>query len=405
MFFKLAVKSLLNRKASVLLTISAMSVSIFVLLAVEHIRQQSKESFSNTVSGVDLIVGARTGQLNLLLYSVFHIGAPTNNISWATYKEISEFKQVAWSIPIALGDSHKGYRVIGTSSDFFKHFSYGNKHTLDFEQGQAFSELYDVVIGSQLAQQLNYKIGSKLVLAHGMAKTSFSLHENSPFTVVGILKATGTPVDQSLYTSLEGIETIHANWQQAPTTQQNTKTELQAQSITAFMLGLKSRLAVFKTQRAINEYNKEALSAILPGATLMQLWQVMSLLEGSLRLISALVFIAAALGLSAMLMASIRDRKQEIYLLRIMGAAPSFIFLLIELEALLICAVSIIIGAGLLSLGLSIGQGSITAQLGLSISNNIISINNLYLLLAISSVALISAALPSLNAYRVASKY
>ena len=112
MFIRLATKSLLNRKGSVLLTILAMSVSIFVLLGVEHIRGQSKQSFNNTVSGVDLIVGARTGSLNLLLYSVFRIGSPTNNIAWDTYQSISNNAKVAWAIPISLGDSHQGYRVM-----------------------------------------------------------------------------------------------------------------------------------------------------------------------------------------------------------------------------------------------------------------------------------------------------
>ena len=93
----------------------AMTVSIFVLLAVEHIRYQAKESFANTVSGVDLIVGSRTGSLNLLLYSVFHIGSPTNNVSWESYEDISSNSQVEWAIPISLGDSHKGYRVVGTT--------------------------------------------------------------------------------------------------------------------------------------------------------------------------------------------------------------------------------------------------------------------------------------------------
>jgi len=108
MFFRLAYKSLLNRKGSAILTLMAMTVSVFVLIAVEHIRYQAKESFSNTVSGVDLIVGARTGSLNLLLYSVFRIGTPTNNISWSTYEKIASSKNVKWAIPIALGDSHKG---------------------------------------------------------------------------------------------------------------------------------------------------------------------------------------------------------------------------------------------------------------------------------------------------------
>ncbi|HBX61209.1 MAG TPA: peptide ABC transporter permease, partial [Methylophaga sp.] len=147
MLFKLAWKSLLARHVSVLLTILMMTVSIFVLLSVETIRYQAKDSFTKTVSGVDLIVGARTGQVNLLLYSVFHIGVPTNNISWQSYQEIASQPAVAWTIPISLGDSHKGYRVIGTSTDFFEFFRFGNKQPLEFQQGKAFDDHFDAVIG------------------------------------------------------------------------------------------------------------------------------------------------------------------------------------------------------------------------------------------------------------------
>ena len=147
MFLKLALKSLLNRKGSVVLTIMAMTVSVFVLLAVEHVRSQARENFAKTVSGVDLIVGARTGSLNLLLYSVFHIGSPTNNISWDAFEEIASNPQVKWAVPITLGDSHKGYRVMGTTKDYFEFFSYGNRHNLKFAQGGEFNQVFDVVLG------------------------------------------------------------------------------------------------------------------------------------------------------------------------------------------------------------------------------------------------------------------
>ena len=156
MFLRLAYKSLLNRKGSVSLTLMAMTVSIFVLLGIEHIRHQAKENFRNSVSGVDLIVGARTSSINLLLYSVFRIGSPTNNIRWDTYQTIANDPNIAWSIPLSLGDSHKGYRVLGTSPDYVKHFSYGAQRSLSFTDGGAFSNTFDVVLGSEVAAKLGY---------------------------------------------------------------------------------------------------------------------------------------------------------------------------------------------------------------------------------------------------------
>ena len=299
MFLKIAIKSLLNRKGSVIMSLLAISVAIFVLLGIEHIRQQARDSFASTVSGVDLIVGAKTGSLNLLLYSVFRVGTPTDNISWKAYQEIAESKDVAWAIPISLGDSHNGYRVLGTTPDYFEHFSFGNKHTLEFVEGEAFEGVFDVVLGAEVARTLGYALGDEITLAHGVVSTSFSLHENSLFTVVGILSPTGTPVDQTVHVQLQGIEAMHAGSESgfggaaSYDQSQLEADELEPKSITAFMLGLKSRMVTFRLQREINDYSAEPLLAILPGVALSELWQMVGVFESVLRLISMLVLVAA----------------------------------------------------------------------------------------------------------------
>ena len=409
MLGKLAIQSLWDRKGSVVLSLMAMTVSIFVLLAVENIRHQTKENFSNTVSGVDLIVGARTGSLNLLLYSVFRIGNPTNNIHWQTYEDIASSEQVKWAIPISLGDSHKGYRVMGTSKDYFQHFSYGKQHDLEFAKGQVFDQVFDVVLGAEVAKKLGYQLGEKIVLAHGVAAISFSMHDDRPFTVVGILKPTGTPVDQTLHVSLQGIEAIHIDWQQGVKIANSglsqadlEKANLQPKSITAFMLGLKSKIATFHVQRAINNYAPEPVVAILPGVALSELWRMIAVLENTLLLVSALVFIAACLGVSAMLLASIRERRREIQLLRIMGAPPMVLFLLIELEALIITLVSCVLGAGLLTACLATLKDYFASQYGLDIEINLFTQNSIYLLAAVISASVFVAVIPSLSGYRKA---
>lgn len=409
MFIRLASKSLLNRKGSVLLTIMAMSVSIFVLLGVEHIRSQSKQSFNSTVSGVDLIVGARTGSLNLLLYSVFRLGSPTNNIDWETYQHISDNSKIAWSIPIALGDSHKGFRVMGTTTDYFKYFSYGKKRQLSFSQGKPFENVFDVVLGAQVAQKLGYQLGDQIVLAHGLGKTSFSLHSNSPFQVTGILSATGTPIDQTVHVSLQGIEAVHTDLQKDIETHGSALTakhlsELNPKSITAFMLGLTSRMATFGVQRDINNYRKDPLSAILPGVALAELWQMIGLLENTLRLISGLILISALLGLSAMMLASIKEREREIHLLRVVGAPAFFLFLLIQLEALLISFVSMLIGTTSLYLSVFMARDLLSTNFGLHIGLNILSYNNILFLLLVVSATLVVSTIPSFTAYKSANR-
>lgn len=406
MFLKLARKSLLSRKGSVLLTLLAITVSVTVLLGIEHIRHQAKTSFNNTVSGTDLIVGARTGDINLLLYSVFRLGNATNNIQWSTYQDIAAHPKVAWTIPISLGDSHRGYRVMGTSKGYFEHFRFGQKQALEFSDGGPFDKVLDVVIGAEIAQKLGYKLGDQLVLAHGLAATSFSVHDDKPFNVVGILKRTGTPVDQTLHVSLAGIEAIHLDWQQgvripgqAVAISDLDKYDLTPKNITAFMVGLKSKLATFQLQRTINNHPAEPLLAILPGVTLSELWRMMSVMENTLRLISLLVLAAALLGLCAMLLSSIRERQREIAIMRTVGASPLFIFLLIQAEALLITITACLLACLTLTLALVLTSDYLAEQFGLYIETNIFSQDTWLLIGVVLISSAIASLIPAVSAY------
>jgi len=409
MFLRLALSSLWSRKGSVMLTFLAITVSVFVLLGVEQIRQQAKNSFGNTVSGIDLIVGARTGDINLLLYSVFRLGNATNNISWKSYQTIATDPNVAWTIPISLGDSHKGYRVMGTTSDYFTHFRYGKDKPLELAEGAPFSDLYDVVLGAEVARTLAYQLGDRLILSHGMGNTSFSNHDDSPFRVTGILESTGTPVDRTLHVSLEGIEAIHVGWQDGSEvstatggTDTASKKNLAPKSLTAFMLGLESKFDTFKLQRQINTYRGEPLLAILPGVTLTGLWQMMSAMENTLLLISLLVLLASLLGLAAMLLASIRERQREIAVMRVIGASPWFILSLIIAEAVLVALAATVTAVLLLRIATGLLSNFLAERFSLFIEPDLFTSQSiLYIAIVIVSTMFI-ALIPGISAYRQA---
>ncbi len=404
MFLKVAVSSLLSRKGSAVMTLMAISVAIFVLLGIEQIRQQARESFASTVSGVDLIVGAKTGSLNLLLYSVFRIGSPTDNISWQAYREIADADDVAWTIPISLGDSHKGYRVVGTTEAFFKYFSFGKERRLAFYKGEAFEGTFDAVLGSEVATALGYSMGTEIILAHGLASASFTKHDNQPFVVVGILAPTGTPVDHTIHVRLEGIEAIHAGGSKVPIgafapANRSVTNFSEPESITAFMLGLKSRMSTFNVQRQINEFAGEPLMAILPGIALSELWQMMSMFENVLRLISALVLLAAVLGMGAVLLASIRERRQEIHLLRMMGASPFYLFCLVEMEALILCLLGMLLGGVCLFTALFVIGNAVFSRFGIYLDATLLTPEAALMLVAVLLATLVAAAVPSLKMY------
>ena len=377
----LAWKSVLNRKTTAILTILTVAISVVLLMGVERVRTQAKSSFANTISGTDLIVGGRSGQVNLLLYSVFRIGNATNNIDWKSYQEFSQHRSVDWAIPISLGDSHKGFRVMGTNHSYFEHFKYGSKQPLTFSQGAEFKSLFETVIGSDVAKSLGYQIGTEIILAHGISDVGFSRHDNLPFKVVGILAPTGTPVDKTVHVSLPAIEAIHVGWESGanlgnnPTAAQLEahQLKLQPQQITAMLLGLKSKIQIFSLQRQINTYRKEPLSAIMPGIALHELWGMMSVAEQALMIVSGFVVVAGLLGMLSSLLTSLQERRREMAILRAMGARPKHVFALLISEASVLTFVGITTGVITLYALLAVIGPIIQQHYGINIALNGIS--------------------------------
>ena len=207
MILHLAIKSLLARATTVGMTILAIGLSVALFLGVEKVRTGAKASFSDTISGTDLIIGARSGSVQLLLYSVFRIGNATNNLTWSSYQEIAGRPEIAWIVPISLGDSHKQFRVMGTTPEFFSRYKYRSDQSLEFSSGEIMSDLFDTVLGADVAASLKYEVGDPIIVAHGLA--SFTEHKDQPFQVSGILKKTGTPVDRTVIVSLQAVSYTH----------------------------------------------------------------------------------------------------------------------------------------------------------------------------------------------------
>ena len=405
--FNLFRKSLWNRRGTAILTIFSISISVTLLIGVENIRKGVRTSFSSAVSGTDIIVGARGGSLQLLLYSIFRIGNSPNNISWESYNELRNNKRVKWTIPISLGDSHRGFRVVGTNLDYFKYFRYGSKKKLEFLKGKPFSKVFDTVIGSEIAIKFNYKLNEKIIIAHGTGKKSFLNHDDKPFKIVGILKPTGTPVDQSLHVSLEGITAMHVDWESgAPpmegesiSAEEVLKLDLTPEEITSFLIGLKSKIHVFDLQRKINTYKEEPLSAIMPGVALQELWNILRTAETGLRVITWFVLFAGLLGMVTSLLSGLNERRREMAILRSVGAGPGTISFLLILEATVLTLAGIIFGLFILYLALFVSQPILEAYFGLFIPINLPSNRDIIILGGILLTAMLMGIIPALRAY------
>ncbi|MET3998110.1 ABC transporter permease [Marinobacterium sp. MBR-109] len=409
MLIRLALSSLASRRASALLTLFTLALSTALLLGVQQIREQSRLSFFDTVSGTDLIVGARSGPVQLLLYSVFHIGSATSNIRWSSYEALREDPRIAWTVPLSLGDSHRGYRVVGTHNSLFEHYRYGAKKPLEFAQGGPLDDLFSVVLGAEVARELGYSLDDRLVIAHGAGNTSFKRHDNLPFKVSGILTATGTPLDRALLVSLEGLEAVHLGWRAGiplpgmqVTPGQARERELTPREVTAVLVGLESRLQTFHLQRELNNRRDDPLTAVLPGVALQELWQVVSVAEKALLAVSGAALLIGLCGMLAVLLSGIQQRRHEIAVLRALGASPLRIASLLMTESLLLTLSGLLLGLLLLWGGMALLQQPLLDLFGLRLTPASLSSEQWALGGIILLLGLLSGLIPALMAYRMA---
>ncbi|WP_350283692.1 FtsX-like permease family protein [Nitrosomonas sp.] len=353
----LAWRSAWNRRFTLALTVCSIALSTFMLLGVERMRTDLRSSFTSAVSGTDLIVGARTGSTQLLLYTVFHVGAATNNIRWSSVQALEQLRGVAWVVPLSLGDSHQGFPVLGTTRAYFEHFRYGEQQPLQLREGQRFRDLYDAVIGAEVADRLGYRINQRITLAHGTGKVNFGAdHADKPFTITGILARTGTPVDRTVHISLEAMEAIHVDWITGVPLpglhigpEETRKMDLRPKSVTAALMGLQNRAAVFSVQRQVNNFAAEPLMSILPGVALDELWDIVGAGERALLLMSGLVALVSMAGLVSVVLAGLNERRRELAVLRAAGASLYHVLALLALEGILLTMAGIITGIAALA--------------------------------------------------------
>jgi putative ABC transport system permease protein len=327
---------------------------VTLFLGIERIRNGAREGFTNTISKTDLIVGAKGGSLQLLLYSVFHIGSAVNNIRMSTYEEIKQHRLVEWTIPISLGDAYRGYRVVATDENFFAHYRFRGDQGVTFSSGVAPTETFDVVLGSEVARKMQHKVGDPIVLSHGVSSQAILNHKQTPFHIAGILNPTQTPIDTAVYINLYGMEAMHFGWESGVPSGENIaadrfkKENIKINQITSFLVKLKSRIAVLKMRREIDQYDKEPIMAIIPALALQEMWQTIGYVEQILFLVSICVLLVGMMSILISLYTSINERRREMAILRSLGASSIHIFSLLLYESSFLVFFGCATGIGML---------------------------------------------------------
>ncbi len=369
--WRMARQSAWNRRSTLVWVVVSLALATALLWTLERLRHDIRHSFSQSVSGVDLIVGARSSPVQLMLFSVFHIGSVPQSMSMDSVRALSRHRSVSWVVPLSLGDSHRGFPVLGTTPAYFQHFAYGDKQPLVLRQGAVFADtldgLYEAVIGAEVARQMGYGLGQSITLSHGLhdhdhdpAEGAHDDHADKPFKVVGILAPTGTPVDRTVHVSLQALEALHLDLVAGTPmpgghipADQARKFNLEPEEVTAALVGLKTRAAVFNVQRFVNFYEDEALMGVMPGVALGELWSVLGVGENALLAVSALVALVSVVSLMAVVLAGLNERRRELAVLRAVGAGPRHVLAMLTLEGLWVTCAGVMVGVLLAQVGMA----------------------------------------------------
>ncbi|CAD5374338.1 Peptide ABC transporter permease [Rubrivivax sp. A210] len=408
----IAAHSAWNRRGTLALVMLSIALATALLLGLERLRTDIRSSFTQAVSGTDLVVGARTGPVQLMLYAVFHVGGATNNIRMDSLRALAAHRAVAWVVPIALGDSHHGHPVLGTTPDYFSHFAYGERQPLALAQGRAFAGtldgLFEAVIGAEVARERGYTLGQRITLSHGLGGTLAPEHGDKPFTVVGVLARTGTPVDRTVHVSLQAIEAIHLDWAGgaplpgvAIAAEHARKFDLEPKQVTAALVGLKSRAAVFVVQRFVANFEAEPLLAVLPGVALDELWAAVGLGERALLAISGLVALVSLASLVAVVLAGLNERRRELAVLRAVGAGPRHVLVLLAAEGALVTLAGALLGLLAAAAAVVLAGPWVQRQFGIALQAAAPTPEQVGLFGAVLLAGMLASLVPGWRAYRL----
>ena len=382
----LARKSLWYRRTSIAIVLIGLTTALTLLLALHRLHHHAEHSFVRSVQGPDLIVGARAGDVQLLLATVFQIGGHPDTLSWKTYEDILARPEVNWAVPLVSGDSHRGYRLLGVAEGFYEHVRFGGEDTLSFSAGGRGTDVFDIVLGAAVAEELDYDLGQQIIVTHGAGPiendqmvqdqdNSLYSHADRPFTVCGILRPTGTPIDRQLIVSLVGYEALHADWidGQRPTyhalsMQQLRALQLLPERLNAIYVGLNQPQQALGMQYWLRTYEPEPVSGVIPGVAMLQLWRVVGSVENILSLFAWGTMAIALAGLVASMLAMVRERSPEMAILRAVGLPPDSLTLLVCAEALLVGCVAVVLAWICVALATAWGGSLIQQQFGVAIS-------------------------------------
>lgn len=393
----------------------------FILL----LNTQLKDKFDKNLAEIDLVIGAKGSPLQLILSSMYHIDAPTGNIGIGEAKAFLRegHPLIKQSVPLSMGDSYKGYRIIGTD------YSILDLYQAEIAKGKKWQQVYEVTAGSLVADKLGLKLGSTFLSSHGFNDDEDLEHEHGEFKVVGILQPTGSVIDQLLLTSSESVWEVHSH-QDSPSqaseddhdqsghdhhdhghddhAHHDHKSDMSRahllehpdEEITSILIQYTNRtnFQALSMPRNINENTD--MQAASPAIEINRLYDMMGVGTKALQLLAYLIAIVSAISIFVSLLNSLKQRKYELSLLRVMGGSPTSLLLLILLEGLIMALLGFLLGMLVSHASMAAFAGNLSDKYNYPFAAWLPHGKEVIILLVSVGIGLIAALIPALMAYR-----
>jgi putative ABC transport system permease protein len=328
----LALAYLRQRPLSTLLNVLLLGLGVGTVIALILILTQAEERMERDTAGVDLVIGAKGSPLQLVLSAVFQMDVPTGNVTLSDAAEIIAAREVKRAVPLALGDSFKSFRIVGTNPD------YADLYGATIADGRFWTKSQEVVIGADVARATGLKLTQSFASSHGLIEGG-GAHAEHPFIVVGILKPTGTVADRLILTSVESIWSVHAHEGE----------EAANKEITAYLIQYASPLAAASFPRRVNQ--SSAMQAASPAIETSRLFTLLGIGVTTLKVFAGIMMACAALGVFIGLTNTLNERRADLALLRLLGATPATVFLTITLQGFALGLLGVILGVVLGHIG------------------------------------------------------
>ena len=331
-----ALKNLRSKPLQTALSLNLLGFGVGMVSLMLLTEQQVNDAFERNIKDIDLVLGAKGSPLQLILANVYHIDAPTGNINQREAEKVLKHPYIDSGIPLAYGDNHEGYRIVGTEHSYVEH--YGGT----LADGALWQAPFEVTAGARVAEDLNLHIGDTFYSAHGL-KDQTDIHTNKTFTVVGILEPSGSVLDQLLLTPMESIWYVHLD--------DGETLDPETREITAMLLKKRNPLAVLTIPNALRETN---MQVALPAIEVNRMTQQFGLGTAALRAIALFIMALSFASIFISVLDNVRTRRHELALMRTMGGTPSTLYRLLLIEGGLLCASGTVLGLCLSRVGMGV---------------------------------------------------